>query len=121
MAGVTIVDSFEIYKIAGWQVIVGLIPLMLSGLIGFILLLKGIKPNSNIVDKLAVVCYLSILVGGLLSLTLVLVFKNVCPAKYVETQYEISIDDTASFNAVYDKYEIIEEKENTFIVVERQE
>lgn len=121
MTGVTIINSFEIYEIADWQFIIGITPLVLSGLISFIMLIKGIKPDLGIVKKFIASSHLSVLVGGLISCVLVFVFNYACPAEYVETQYEVSIDDTAAFNAVYDKYNIIEEKENTFIVVERQE
>ena len=41
-------------------------------------------------------------------------------SKIVETQYEIEVDDTASFNEVYNKYIILERRdEHVFLVIER--
>ena len=39
----------------------------------------------------------------------------------VEIRYEICIDDTVDFNALMDKYEFIEQRENSWIVRERIE
>jgi hypothetical protein len=66
-----------------------------------------------------VVC---VLVGGFISFVFILLMGKFCPANYVETRYEIKIEDSASFNEVYEKYEIKSknEDEGTFIVVEKE-
>ena len=44
---------------------------------------------------------------------------NVCPADYVETHYEVAVDDAVSFTEFYNKYTILEERAETFLVKER--
>ena len=39
----------------------------------------------------------------------------------VETRYEIRLDDTVDFDALMDKYEFIEQRENSWIVKEKRE
>lgn len=123
MIGVTIIDSIDIFQLAGWQILVGFIPYIIFAAIGFILMYKfnlkayiSGKPTNFPVKF--VVC---VLIGGLISLISILLMDKFCPADYVETQYEIKIEDSASFNEVYEKYEIKSknEDEGTFIVVEK--
>lgn len=122
MIGVTIVDSIDIFQLAGWQLFVGFIPYVIFAVIGFILMYKfnlkeytAGRPTGFPVKF--VVC---ILIGGFISLISILLMNKFCPADYVETQYEIRIEDSASFNEVYEKYNIIEEKEDTFMVTEKE-
>jgi hypothetical protein len=61
-----------------------------------------------------------LLIGAILSVLMIPFLNEYFPAEYVETHYEMSIDDSASFNEVHNKYIIIEEKEDTFIVKEKQ-
>jgi len=127
MTGVTILDTIEIYQIAGWQFLLGFLPLIVAAIIFFtrqhIAFKKGTAEDQA---RGVVSCehwhpkeLLLLVVGGFFSLVLLICLCKVCPADYIETQYEIKVEDTASFNEVYSKYEIIEEKENTFIVKER--
>ena len=122
MIGVTIIDSIDIFQLAGRQLLVGFIPYIIFAAIGFILMYKfnlkayiSGKPTGFPVKF--VVC---VLVGGFISLISILLMNKFCPADYVETQYEIRIEDSASFNEVYEKYNIIEEKDDTFIVTEKE-
>jgi hypothetical protein len=124
MTGVTIIDSIDIFQLAWWQILVGFIPYIIFAAIGFILMYKfnlkaymSGKPTSFPVKF--VVC---VLAGGFISFVFILLMGKFCPAKYVETQYEIKIEDSASFNEVYKKYEIKSENEDTgtFIVVEKE-
>ena len=125
MNGVTIINSTDTYTLAGWQFIVGMLPLIISSVIYFYLLVKSLN-NRTPEQKAAntsdfdIKYLLIIFVGGLCSFVLLFFLGRYHPASYVDTQYEIEIADSASFNEVYDKYSIITEKENTFIVVERE-
>lgn len=125
MNGVTIISSTDTYTLAGWQFCVGLLPLIISAVIYFYLLGKSLNnrtpeqkaTNTSDFDTKHL---LIIFIGGLCSFVLLFCLGRYYPASYVDTQYEIEIADSASFNEVYDKHNIIYEKENTFIVVERE-
>lgn len=125
MDGVTVINSTDIYQLSGWQVLLGIVPLICSAIIYFIGLYKAFKRGS-IEDQMAGIVnfhpkYLLILaIGGILSLSLMHYLKVYHPADYVETRYEIKIEDSVSFNEIQNKYILIEEKENTFIVKERE-
>lgn len=125
MNGVTIINSTDTYELAGWQCIICLLPFIISAVIVLYQLYKAIKRRTP-EQKEANTCdfdfkYLLIMfICWLCSLVLLSVLSNCCPASYVNTQYEIEIADSASFNEVYNKYNIISEKEKTFIVVERE-
>lgn len=125
MNGVTIINSTDIYGIASWQYIIGLLPFIISAVIVLYQLYKSIKKRTP-EQKEANMCdfnfkYLLVMfICWLCSFALVAFLDKCCPASYVSTQYEIEIADSASFNEVYNKYSIIAEKENTFIVVERE-
>lgn len=127
MNGVTILDAIEIYQIAGWQFLLGFLPLIVAAVIFFsrqyIAFKKG-TPEEQ--EKGVISCehwhpkeLLLLVVGGFLSLILLICLGKLCPADYIETQYEIKVEDTASFNEVYSTYTILEERENTYIVKER--
>lgn len=125
MDGVTIINSTDIYQLSGWQVLLGITPLICSAIMYFIGLYRAFKRGS-VEDQMAyLVNYhpkhlLIIAVGAVLSFSLMYYLEVYHPTDYVETQYEIKIEDSVSFNEIQDKYIIIEEKENTFIVKERE-
>ena len=58
-------------------------------------------------------------IGGILSLALILCLDKTCPADYLETRYKIEVDETASFVEFHDKYNILEEHSDYFIVTEK--
>jgi lipid-A-disaccharide synthase-like uncharacterized protein len=122
MIGVTIIDSIDIFQLAGWQLLVGFIPYIIFAAIGFILMYKTESKNTSVTPHASfpVKFVVYLLIGGFISLVSILLMGKFCPADYVETQYEIRIEDSASFNEVYEKYSIIEEKEDTFIVTEKE-
>ena len=123
--GVTILESIDIYQLSGWQILIGLIPLILFTIIYFVRLFKAFKSGSKedqakgLVNMPAKEIFL-IFIGGLISLIFMIILDRNCPTEFVETQYEIKIEDSASFNEVYNSYNIIEEKEDTFIVVKKE-
>lgn len=125
MNGVTIINSTDTYDLASWQCIIGILPFIISAVIVLYQLYKSIKMRTP-EQKEANTCdfnfkYLLVMfICWLCSFALLAVLDNYCPASYVNTQYEIEIADSASFNEVYEKYSIISEKEDTFIVVERE-
>lgn len=125
MNGVTIISSTDIYDIASWQCIIGILPFIISAVIVLYQLYKSVKRRTP-EQKEANMCdfdfkYLLVMfICWLCSFALLAFLGKYYPASYVDTQYEIEIADSASFNEVYDKYDIISEKENTFIVVERE-
>ena len=128
MNGVTILDSTDIYKASVWQILITLIPLFVACIIFFVRLHIAFKKGTPEEQARHVVtsdnwkltdCFI-VLGGFILSLILGASVDIRCPTEYVETQYEVAIDDSANFNEVYDKYIIIEEKEDTFIVKEKQ-
>lgn len=123
--GVTILESIDIYQLSGWQILIGLIPLILFTIIYFVRLFKAFKSGSKedqakgLVNMPAKEIFL-IFIGGLISLIFMIILDRNCPTEFVETQYEVKIEDSASFNKVYNNYNIIEEKEDTFIVVKKE-
>lgn len=120
MTGVTILSTNDIYNISGLQILISFIPYLLAAVLGFVTVNKAFKKNSSGESvKFPVKFYIIIIIGATLTMASIIFLDSKYPAKYVETQYEISINDTASFNEVYDNFIIIEEKENTFIVKEK--
>ena len=123
--GVTILESIDIYQLSGWQILIGFIPLCLSTVIYFVRLVKAFKSGSKedqangLVILPAKELFL-IFIGGLISLIFIIILDRNCPTEFVETQYEIKIEDSASFNEVYNNYIIVEEKEDTFIVAKKE-
>lgn len=126
MNGITIINSTDIYGISGWQILLALCPLILSAIVFFVRLHKAFKKGTTYEQARGVISIehwspkecLTILIGGVLAVILIVYF-NYRPADYIETQYIIKIENSVSFNDVYNKYEIVEEKEDTFIVRER--
>lgn len=116
MDGVTIVNSFDIFEIAWWQFLLGLIPLFAACIFYGICENKKINHNFN---RESIIPLCALILGGVISIILILGMAKVCPARYIETHHEIQIEDTVLFKDVYKDYIILEEKENTFIVKER--
>ena len=129
MEGIVILDTTHIYELAWWQNILMLLPLIGSAVIFFIRLNRAIKKGTPEEQARYIVTsdnwspkeFLITLIGGLLSIILGLLIRTYCPAQFIETHYEIMIEDSVSFNDVYNSYIILEEKENTFVVKERKE
>ena len=127
MTGVTILDSTDIYILADWQLLIVFAPLILSAIILFIRLYKAFKMGTeDEQDRGVINCknwtpkeLFTLIIGAILSLILIIVLSKYYPSNYLETRYEVAIDDSANFNEVHDKYTIIEEKEDTFIVKEK--
>lgn len=120
MTGVTILDVIEIYDIADWQLFLCFIPFIISAIISFVIMYKstkGLEPWEPAPFP-AKVFTIIIAIGASITIGSMLYADKHCPAKLTETQYEIKIEDSASFKEVYEKYNIIEEKEDTFIVTE---
>lgn len=125
--GVTILNSTDIYQASGWQLLIALSPLLVTIVIFFARMRIAFKKGTPEEQARGVITsnnwspaeLLILLGGGVLTLIIGMYIDICCPTKYVETQYEIAIDDSASFNEVYNKHIIIEEKEDTFIVKEK--
>lgn len=122
MTGVTIIDVIKIYDISDWQLVLCFIPFIVSAIISFAIMYKSARdlnpwelaPFSTKISTIIVVIGAAITIGSMLYA------DKQCPAELVETRYEIKIEDSASFKEVYEKYNIIEEKEDTFIVTEKE-
>ena len=112
MNGVTILDTMEIYTLSGWQFVLGFIPLAIGALISFIFIAKKHKMPAALLYEV---------IGGVLSLALLLCLGKIYPAGYVETRYKVAVDETTSFVEFHDKYNIIEEYPEYLIVTEKSE
>ena len=127
MSGVTILDTIEIYTLSWWQFVLGFTPLLIAAIICFVRLYIAFKKGTKEEQERGVINpanykiheFLFAVVGGALSLVLILCLDKYCPVDYVETRYKVSVDDTASFVEFYDKYNILEEHSDYFIVKER--
>lgn len=123
MTGVTILEVIEIYSIADWQMILSLVPFLISAIISLAIILKATKgyepwePAPFPAKPFTIV----LVIGAFITTGAMLYADKQCPAKLVETQYEVKIDSSADFNEVYDKYEIKSKNTDTdtFIVVEK--
>lgn len=123
MTGVTIIDVIKIYDISDWQLLLCLIPFIVSAIISFIIMYKATRdlnpwelaPFSTKISTIIAVIGAAITIGSMLYA------DKQCPAELIETQYEVKIDSSADFNEVYDKYEIKFKNTDTdtFIVVEK--
>jgi hypothetical protein len=125
MNGVSVINSTDIYNLSGCQFLLGMSPLILSAIIYFYLLHRAFKKGTPEDQEAGRVDFhprklLIIVVGGILSIASVLYMQKFKPDTYIETHYEIKIEDSVPFNEIYNKYIILEEKENTFIVKERE-
>ena len=129
MDGIAVLDTIEIYTTAWWQIILCLLPTIIAGVVFQIRFKMAFKKGSAEEQANNVVSVehwspkelLIVLAGGLVSMFLAACMPNLWPTHYVETRYEIKVEDSVSFNDVYNKYVILEEKENTIIVKERNQ
>ena len=132
MSGITIIDTIDTYETAWWQLILGLIPMFIGALIYFVVWYNAFKKGTPEEREHGVVSaehyslkdfgrsFLALAIGGLISIILCGCFSTIWPAKYVETKYEMSVDETVSFAEFYNNYYIVEETERgTFIVKEK--
>lgn len=127
MAGVTILDTIEIYQLSWWQFILGFTPLMIAAVLAFVRLYRAFKKGTEEEQKRGVINaanykpyeLLYIAIGGILSLILLLCLSSYCPADYAETRYKVKVDETAYFQEFHNTYEILEEYPEYFIVRER--
>ena len=127
MEGITVIDTIEIYELAGWQIVLGILPLILSAAICFIRMYKAFK-KGTVEDRAAGVLssehwkpreILIVFLGGILSFVLMFCLEQFCPADLTATHYEVAVSDSVPFNSFYDTYEIIEKRDTTYIVKER--
>ena len=129
MTGVTILDTMEIYTLSWWQFVLGFTPLLITAVISFIHIWIDYKKGTKEEQERGVINtnnhkpweILYMVIGGILSLILILCLDRNCPVDYVETRYKIEVDETASFVEFHDKYNIIEEHPEYFIVTEKSE
>ena len=132
MHGITIIDTIKIYETAWWQLLLGLLPLIIGAVFYFVKWYRAFKKGTAAEQACGVVntdnysvkdfckSLLVLAIGGILSGVLCVCFAKVWPARYVETRYEILINETVGFIEFYDSYVMLEETENgTFIVKER--
>lgn len=129
MNGVTILDTMEIYTLSWWQFALGFTPLLITVVISFIHIWIDYKKGTKEEQERGVINtnkhkpweILYMIIGGILSLFLILCLDRNCPADYLETRYKIEVDETAAFVEFHDKYNIIEEHPEYFIVTEKSE
>lgn len=127
MTGVTILDTMEIYTLSWWQFVLGFTPLLITAVISFIHIWIDYKKGTKEEQERGVINtnnhkpweILYMVIGGILSLVLILCLDRNCPADYLETRYKVKVDETASFVEFYDKYNILEEHPEYFIVTEK--
>lgn len=127
MTGVIILDTIEIYELTGWQFLLGLSPLFIAAIIMFVRMYKAFKKGSEFDQAMMVLSpehwspkeLITLLAGAVLSVALVGCLETFCPADYVETQYKVTVDETTSFVEFHNRYEVIEEKTDYFLVRER--
>jgi hypothetical protein len=125
--GVTILDTIEIYTLSLWQFVLGFTPLLIAAIICFVRLYIAYKKGTKEEQEQGVINpvyhkHFEILcdgIGGILSLALLLCMCKLCPADYLETRYKVKVDKTASFIEFHNKYTIIEEHTDYFIVKDR--
>lgn len=127
MTGVTILDTIEIYSLSWWQFIFGLAPLIICAVICFVRMYKAFKKGTKEEQAMGAVStehwnpkeMLLIFLGSILSFALMICLDNFCPADYVETHYKVTASETASLIEFHNKYNIIEEHTDYFIVTEK--
>ena len=128
MNGVTILDTIEIYNVSGWQFVLGMVPLILGAIICFVRMYIAYNKGTEEEKANMMISYkhwspkelLVVVLGCILSVVLMVCMQKFCPADHVETQYEVSVDKTVSLVDFYDRYTIIEERTDTFLVKERE-
>ena len=127
MTGVTILDTMEIYTLSCWQFVLGFTPMAIAAIISFVHLWIDYRKSTKEEQERGVINtnnhkpweILYMVIGGFLSLVLILGLDRCCPADYLETRYKVKVDETTSFIEFYDKYNILEEHPEYFIVTEK--
>lgn len=127
MTGVTILDTMEIYTLSCWQFVLGFTPMAITAIISFVHLWIDYRKGTKEEQERGVINtnnhkpwkILYMVIGGILSLVLILGLDKCCPADYLETRYKVKVDETTSFIEFYDKYNILEEHPEYFIVTEK--
>lgn len=117
MTGVTILDTMEIYTLSWQQFVFGFTPLAIAAIISFVHIWIDYRKGAKHKSWEILYC----IIGGILSLILILGLDRTCPADYLETRYKVKVDETTPFVEFYDKYNIIEEHPDYFIVTEKSE
>ena len=129
MEGINIINQTDIMTAPEWIINIG----KFSYCFGLIALIAGLiftlihtvtkKPIMNILIVftiiLAVICLVTLIVS--MTLSMLKPMQTVPSGKY---RYEVTVDDNITYKnykAFRDKYEIIEEKENSLIVEEKGE
>lgn len=117
MNGVEILNSTEVIveSTSNWWLagIVWIIVIAASGMIGY-----GLSEGVNSAENTFASCCVGALVGLLFwGLTCAMTSTPVVH----ETQYEITIDDSVSMKEFIDKYEIIEQRGEIYVVREKVE
>ena len=127
MNGVTILDTMEIYTLSCWQFELGFTPMIVALIISLVHLWIDFKKGTKEEQERGVIStnnhkpweILYAVIGGILSLILILSLDGCCPANYLETRYKVKVDETTPFVEFYDKYNILEEHPEYFIVTEK--
>lgn len=114
MTGVTILDTMEIYTLSWWQFVIGFIPLIIAAVVSVICMCIAFKKDIHTVKEI----YITVL-GGILSLALLMYLGKCCPADYLETRYKVEVSESASFLEFHNTYEIVAEHSDYFVVRER--
>lgn len=117
MTGVTILDTMEIYTLSWQQFVFGFTPMAIAAIISFVHIRIDYRKSTKHKPWEILYC----VIGGILSLVLMLCLDRNCPADYVETRYKVTVDETTSFVEFHDKYNIVEEYPEYFIVIEKSE
>ena len=119
MQGVTILNTIPVYE-THW--VTGLIIGALVGLgIGIGILLFMYFKEPTIWEELLFVYIGSVIEIALFSSLFGGMIGDCFHKELVETRYEIRLDDTIDLGEFMDKYEVIEQRENSWIVKERTE
>ena len=129
MIGVTILDTIEIYTLSWQQFVFGFTPLVIALIVSLIHLSVDYnkeKKRSTTSGTFNINYHkpweiLYCVIGGILTLAILFYLHTNCPADHLETQYKVKVDETTPFIEFYDKYEILEEHPEYFIVKDRGE
>ena len=127
MTGVTILDTMEIYTLSWQQFVLGFTPMAIAAIISFVHIWIDYRKGTKEEQEQGVINtskhkpweILYCVIGGILSLILILCLDRNCPADYLETRYKVKVDETTSFIEFYDKYNILEEHPDYFIVTDK--
>lgn len=129
MEGITIINQTEIMSAPEWVFNTGMFLLTLTGIaiiIGLIFSIIYTLTQKSIVNILAIFTMIiaaicAIASGVFMTVSMLKPMQTVPTGEY---RYEVTVDDNITYKnykAFRDKYEIIEEKENSLIVEEKGE